>query len=65
MTLEDCCNAAAAQDDPSLLGACPSDPEPVNPTPPVDPDPEDPVIPEGLETIESMVCFHEVFESMS
>ena len=98
MELEDCCAAAETQNDPSLLGACPTEPTPeptpveptpeptpVEPTPtpieptptpieptptPVEPTPttdtpENPVTPEGLETIESMVCLHEVYETIS
>jgi cell division septation protein DedD len=89
MELEDCCAAATTQNDPSLLGACPTEPNPIQPTPveptpveptpveptpiqptPVDPTPttdipENPVAPEGLETIESMVCLHEVYETIS
>ena len=80
MELEDCCAAAETQNDPSLLGACPTpEPTPIDPTPteptPIDPIPTEPtpttdipegtVVPEGLETIESMVCLHEVYETMS
>jgi hypothetical protein len=99
MELEDCCAAATTQNDPSLLGACPTEPNPIQPTPveptpveptpveptqveptpveptpiqptPIDPTPttdipENPVAPEGLETIESMVCLHEVYETIS
>ena len=93
MELEDCCAAAETQNDPSLLGACPTeptpeptpiDPTPTEPTPidpipteptPIDPIPTEPtpttdipegtVVPEGLETIESMVCLHEVYETIS
>ena len=73
MELEDCCAAAETQNDPSLLGACPTeptpeptpiDPTPTEPTPTTD-IPENPVTPEGLETIESMVCLHEVYETIS
>ena len=67
MELEDCCAAAATQNDPSLLGACPpeptaSEPEDLTPTTPTS---ENPVVPEGLETIESIVCLHEVYETIS
>ena len=83
MELEDCCAAAETQNDPSLLGACPTEPTPeptpIDPTPteptPIDPIPTEPtpttdipegtVVPEGLETIESMVCLHEVYETIS
>ena len=83
MELEDCCAAAETQNDPSLLGACPTEPTPeptpIDPIPteptPIDPIPTEPtpttdipegtVVPEGLETIESMVCLHEVYETIS
>ena len=63
MELEDCCAAASTQNDPSLLGACP--PEPTPASEPEDLTPTTPVVPEGLETIESMVCLHEVYETIS
>ena len=68
MELEDCCAAASTQNDPSLLGACPPEPTPASEPEDLTPTthtPENPVVPEGLETIESMVCLHEVYETIS